>query len=109
MATTVESRLRVPATAAKGDIIDIKSLISHPMVSGQTKDATGKTIPRDIINTMTVTFNGAPIFTMKMEPAISANPYISFPYKVTQSGKFEFTWVDDNGQTYKDSATITVS
>lgn len=109
MASNVESRLRVPATAKKGDIIDIKSLISHPMNSGFTKDTAGKTIPREIINTFTCTFNGKQVFAMKLEPAISANPFISFPVKVTESGTFDFQWVDDNGQVYKDSASITVS
>jgi len=109
MAETVESRLRVPATAKKGEIIDIKTLISHPMVSGQAKDASGKTIPRDIINTFTCTYNGKQVFAMKLEPAISSNPYISFPVRVDASGTFDFQWVDDNGQVYKDSAPITVS
>lgn len=109
MAETVESRLRVPATATKGEIIDIKTLISHPMVSGQAKDASGKTIPRDIINTFTCTYNGKQVFAMKLEPAISSNPYISFPVRVDASGTFDFQWVDDNGQVYKDSAPITVS
>jgi sulfur-oxidizing protein SoxZ len=109
MPSDVTTRLRVPATAMKGEVIDIKSLISHPMVSGQTKDANGKTIPRDIINTFTCTFNGTVVFAMKLEPAISANPFISFPVKVERSGTFEFQWIDDNGQVYKDSAQITVS
>jgi sulfur-oxidizing protein SoxZ len=109
MADSVESRLRVPTTANKGDVIDIKTLISHPMVSGQTKDANGKTIPRDIINTFTVTYNGVQVFAMKMEPAISSNPFVSFPVRVDKSGTFVFQWVDDNGQIYKDSASITVT
>ena len=109
MASNVEARLRVPSTAKKGDVIDIKSLISHPMNSGFVKDSSGKTIPRDIINTFTCTFNGQQVFAMKLEPAISANPFISFPVKVQESGTFDFQWVDDSGEVYKDSAKITVS
>ncbi|GAC1423515.1 MAG: thiosulfate oxidation carrier complex protein SoxZ [Candidatus Velthaea sp.] len=108
MPSNVESRLRVPATVKKGDIVDIKTLISHPMVSGQAKDAAGKIIPRDIINTFTCTLNGKRVFAMKLEPAVSANPFISFPVRVTEDGTFDFQWVDDNGQIYKDSAKITV-
>lgn len=104
-----ETRLRVPTAAKAGDVIDIKSLISHPMASGFTKDSAGKTIPREIINTFTCSFNGKQVFAMKLEPAISANPFISFPVKVEKSGTFDFVWIDDNGQTYKDSASITVS
>jgi len=109
MPATVNTRLRVPATAKKGEIIDIKTLISHPMVSGQTKDATGKPIPREIINTFIATYDGKEVFRMKLEPAISANPFISFPLRVDQSGTLQLQWVDDNGTVYKDQAQITVS
>ena len=104
-----ETRLKVPSTAKKGDIIEIKTLVSHPMVSGQAKDKDGKIIPRDIINTFTCAYNGKPVFKMKLESAISSNPFIAFPVRVDQSGTFDFTWVDDNGSVYKDSAPITVT
>ena len=45
-----KTRMKVPKNAKAGDIITIKSLISHRMESGQRKDAaTGKLIPRQII------------------------------------------------------------
>jgi len=109
MDQNVQSRLLVPSTAKKGDIIEIKTLISHPMLSGFTKDKAGKTIPREIINTFTCTFNGQQVFKMDLNPAISANPFIAFPVRVEQSGTFEFTWLDDNGKVYKNQAQITVS
>jgi sulfur-oxidizing protein SoxZ len=107
--TNVVSRLLVPPTATKGQVITIKTLIQHPMYSGYTKDSSGKTIPREIINSFTCTFNGQQVFKMDLNPAISANPFIEFPVKVDQSGTFEFTWVDDNGSVYKNQAQITVS
>ena len=103
------TRLLVPSTAKKGDIIEIKSLISHPMDSGFAKDSSGKTIPREIINTFTCTYNGKEVFKMKLNPAISSNPFISFNVKVDQSGTFDFAWTDDNGTVYKDQSPITVS
>ena len=109
MSDNVETRIRVPGSAKPGDVIEIKTLISHPMVSGQTKDPQGKTIPRDIINTFVCAYNGKTVFTMKLEPAISANPFIAFPVKVDRSGTFTFTWTDDNGKVYKDQAQITVA
>ena len=109
MSDKAETRLLVPTTAKAGDTITIKTLISHPMLSGFTKDAAGKTIPREIINKFTCSYNGAQVFEMDLNPAISANPFIAFPVKVDKSGTFEFTWVDDNGKIYKDEAKITVS
>jgi Sulphur oxidation protein SoxZ. len=109
MAEDVKPRIRVPSPAKKGEIIEIKTLVSHPMESGQRKDADGKTIPRKIINRMTVTYNGKTVFDAKLEPAISANPLISFFVKATESGQLDFTWTDDDGSVYKASQTITIS
>ena len=109
MADKAETRLKVPSTAKKGEIIEIKTLVSHTMVSGQAKDANGKTIPRDIINTFVCNYNGKQVFKMALEPAISANPFIAFKVKADASGMFEFVWTDDNGSVYKDQAPITVA
>ena len=84
--------------AAKvGDVIEIKTLISHVMETGQRKDADGKTIPRNIINSFKATFAGEEVFSAELHPGISANPYLSFFMKVPGPGEFEFTWVDDAG------------
>src|SRR5690242_17057190 len=71
-------RIKLPKEAKQGEIIQIKTLVSHLMESGQRKDAQGKPIPRKIINKFTCEFNGKPVFACTLEPAISANPYIQF-------------------------------
>lgn len=109
MADNVKPRVRVPKTAAKDEIITIKSLISHTMESGQRKDKDGKTIPRSIINRFTAEFNGQSVLDMQLEPAISANPYIEFEAKVPESGEFKFTWYDDDGSVYEDVQPIEVT
>ena len=103
-------RIRLSAKEAKkGDIIEIKTLISHPMESGQRKDREGKTIPRKIINKFTCDMNGKVIFSADLEPAVSANPYIQFKIKAVESGKLTFTWVDDDGSKYTASEELKVS
>lgn len=102
-------RVRVPATAKKDEIIEIKTLISHEMESGQRKGADGNIIPRKIINTFTASFNGKKFFEATWHPAISANPYQSFFYKATESGEFTFAWVDDDKSVYESRAKLTVS
>jgi sulfur-oxidizing protein SoxZ len=42
--------INVPAKARRGDIIEIKTLISHPMESGYRVGTNGQMIPRDIIH-----------------------------------------------------------
>ena len=109
MAST-KPRVKVPKTAKKGDVIEIKTLISHKMETGQRKDKkTGKPIPRNIINKFVATFDGDQIFAVEVEPAVSANPYIKFNMRAEKTGDFEFTWVDDNGKSYKAKKTLTVN
>lgn len=109
MAEDIKPRIRVPQTVKKDEVIEIKTLISHPMESGQRRNAQGQVIPRKIVNKFSVAYNGKPVFEAKLEPAISANPYLSFFLKCSESGKLDFTWVDDDGSVYKSSQTITVS
>lgn len=101
-------RVKVPETASPGEVITIKTLINHPMESGQRKDSDGNVIPREIINKFTCEFNGTPVFTTEIDPAISANPYLEFTVKVMESGTFKFTWVDDNGEVYTHEQAIEV-
>jgi sulfur-oxidizing protein SoxZ len=101
-------RVRVPATAKRGDIVEVKTLIAHDMENGQRKDADGKPIPRRIIHRFEASFNGRPVFAAEWGTGISANPYQSFFAKVEQSGSFAFAWMDDDGSIYRATAQITV-
>lgn len=101
-------RVRVPAKAKAGEMIEIKTLISHEMESGQRRDLGGKTVPRKIINKFTAAFNGKTVFEADWHPAISANPYQAFFYKAAELGEFKFTWKDDDGSEYTASAKLAV-
>jgi sulfur-oxidizing protein SoxZ len=105
----VKPRIKVQGDAKKGEIITIKTLISHKMESGQRKDKDGKPIPRQIINKFTALFNGKEVFAVDLEPAISANPYLEFSMRAEESGEFEFTWTDDDGSVYSAKSALTVS
>ena len=109
MAKNVKPRVKVPKSASAGDTITIKTLISHPMESGQRKDADGNIIPREIINRFVVDFAGQKVVDVQMEPAISTNPYFEFDAKIDQAGEFTFTWYDDDGSVYEEKQSIEVS
>ncbi len=109
MAKGVKPRVKVPKSAAIGDVITIKTLISHKMESGQRKDKEGVIIPRSIINRFTADFNGENVIDVTIEPAVSTNPYFQFDATVPESGEFKFTWYDDDGSVYETAKKITVS
>ena len=67
-----------PAQPGAGEVIEIKTLLSHPMETGHRRDVYGKLIPRQIIHTFTCTYNGAEVFRADWYPAVAANPYLTF-------------------------------
>jgi len=77
--------------------------------AGQRKDAQGQTIPRKILNKFTCTVAGKQVFAADFEPAVSANPYIQFKFKATESGPVVLTWVDDDGSKIVGEEKITVT
>ena len=100
--------VNVPAKAKRGEIIQIKTMISHPMETGYRRDEVGKAIPRDIIHRFTCTYNGVEVFRADLFPAISANPFISFFTRAAESGVIAFNWTADNGETHTETTTIAV-
>lgn len=108
MASGVKPRVKVPSSASAGDVVTIKTLISHPMESGQRKDGDGNLIPRSIINRFTCDFNGENVVDVVMAPSISTNPYFEFEATVPEAGEFKFTWYDDDGDVYEEVKPISV-
>jgi sulfur-oxidizing protein SoxZ len=100
--------INVPPQAKRGDIIDIKTLISHEMETGYRRNQLGIALPRDIIQLFVCTYNGVEVFRAQLYPAIAANPFISFSTVATESGTLEFRWTGDNGYSQVQSAKITV-
>ena len=102
----VTVRIRAPKTAKAGEVVEIKTLVNHPMESGQRKDADGRTIARRILNKVDVSYNGKPVMSVDWHPAISANPYLSFFLRVEEAGKLVVKWNDDDGSVYTADAQI---
>jgi sulfur-oxidizing protein SoxZ len=100
--------INVPAKAKRGEVIEIKTLMSHIMETGYRRTAAGELIPRDIITSFSCRYNGVEIFRADLFPAIAANPFISFFTVATESGKFEFDWAGDRGFAETASASIVV-
>jgi sulfur-oxidizing protein SoxZ len=100
--------INVPKKAKHGDVIEIKTLMSHIMETGYRHTTSGKIVPRDIITSFACRYNGEEIFRADFFPATAANPFISFFTVATASGKFDFEWIGDNGFSESASANITV-
>jgi sulfur-oxidizing protein SoxZ len=100
--------INVPARAKRGEIVEIKTLISHVMETGYRRTQLGASIPRDIIRLFVCTYDGTEVFRAELHPAVAANPFIAFTTVATESGTLQFRWTGDNGFSVTESASITV-
>jgi sulfur-oxidizing protein SoxZ len=101
--------IRVPATARRGEIIEIRTLIGHPMETGYRAGNDGRKVPRDIIRRFTCRYNGETVFSAEFFPAVAANPYCAFFTVAVASGTLAFSWDGDNGFAHAETAAITVT
>ena len=100
--------INAPKTAKKGDIVELKALILHPMETGFRPGTNGSIIPRNIIEQFVATWNGKEIFRMAFSPAIAANPFVSFFAVASESGKVVFRWTGDENFAVEESVAIDV-
>jgi len=89
--------INLPTSAAKGEVIEVRALIAHPMETGFRPGADGQVLPRDIVTRFACRYAGETVFTADLHPAIAANPYLSFFIRATESGTLEFEWIGDKG------------
>ena len=99
--TTPTPRVLIQNTATKGEIFPVKTIISHQMETGLRHDAQGRVIPRKIINKFVCRYGGTEVFSVDLHEAISANPFIEFHLRATESGQLEFIWEEDGGGVYR--------
>lgn len=89
--------ITIPAHPARGSIVEIRTLIAHPMETGHRADADGQRVPRNILRRFRCTFEGELVFEAELFPAIAANPFLAFPMRVERSGMLGFSWEGDDG------------
>lgn len=99
----------VPARARRGEIIEIRTLIAHPMETGVRLDADGRTVPRDIITRFECRYDDELVFAADLYPAVSANPYLAFHTVAGASGRLTFRWEGDNGFSHVESVDLVVA
>ena len=101
--------IHAPTTARKGEVVEIRTLIAHPMETGYRAGSDGRTLPRDIIRRFSCRYNNELVFSAELYPAIAANPYIAFHLVASASGTISLSWEGDNGFAQTESVNIAVA
>lgn len=106
---TPVARLRVPPTARRGEVIEIRLLIQHPMENGFRRDPLGRAVPKNVINRLVARYDGREVLRAELGTGIAANPYFAFHLRATASGPVDVDWEDDKGVRGAISASIEVA
>lgn len=100
-------RIRAPRTARPNEIVEIRTLMEHPMETGLRSEG-GRVMARDMLTRMLVRLNGDIILQAEFRNGTSANPYHVFFIKIVETSELEISWMDEAGRSAKASARITV-
>jgi sulfur-oxidizing protein SoxZ len=106
---TVRALITVPPAMRPGEVIEIRTLIAHPMETGHRSDGQGGVVPRRILRRFTCRLDGQPVFSADLHPAVAANPLIAFPLRVQASGTLECRWEGDGGFSHTQTAALRVA
>ncbi len=101
--------INIPSAVARGTIVEVKTLIAHPMESGFRTGPNGQILPRNIITRFDCSYNGTTVFDMALSPAIAANPFISFHVRINEPGTLTLHWRGDQEFDLMESRYIQVN
>jgi sulfur-oxidizing protein SoxZ len=101
--------ITVPSTAKRGEVIELRTLIAHPMETGFRPGADGLLLPRNLITRFSCRYNGELVFSADLHAAMAANPYIAFFTTATESGTLSFSWEGDHGFAQTETVSLSVA
>jgi sulfur-oxidizing protein SoxZ len=100
-------RIRIPRSARPGEVIEIRTLMEHPMENGVRGRVEGAA-PREMLARLAVRRDGEVILLAEFGNGTAANPYHVFFVRLERSAEFEFTWTDERGRTARATARVAV-
>jgi sulfur-oxidizing protein SoxZ len=103
------ARIQVPPQPKKGEVMEVRVLVQHPMETGYRFDDEGKPIPRNTIRSLVCRYNGEEILKVDMSSGIAANPYLQFYTLAVASGEIAIDWIDDEGVKGSERQTVTLA
>lgn len=94
MANSIKARVDL-----QGDVVTVKTIISHPMSIERKDPKTGKTIEAHFIEEVVCLHNGEQVLNLACGQAVSMNPFLQFQFKGGKKGEaLKLSWRDNKGQ-----------
>ena len=94
----------------KGELTEVKVLMTHPMETGRRKNDFGEFIPANFIQLVSATLNGKPVLEAQWGTGISKNPYLTFHLRGAKIGDvINVHWTDNQGKTGAGEIAVTTA
>jgi len=90
------SKIQLPPEAKRGEAVEVRILIQHPMETGFRRNLEGKRVARNVLHSLACRYNGVEVFRATLSSGIAANPTLRFYVRAEKSGELEFWWLDDD-------------
>ena len=101
--------IKVPDRVARGELVQIRVKLNHPMESGWRKAQDGQSVPRALANLLVCEFNGEEVFRADLAEGTASDPYLSFYLRPEQSGTLHFLWTGEDKTRLERTARIEVT
>jgi sulfur-oxidizing protein SoxZ len=108
-AMAARTLITVPAGARRGELVEIRCLIAHPMETGYRRGDDGRLLPRNLIRHFRCFYADALVFEAELFAAVAANPLISFWLRAEASGTLRFEWDGDEGFAQTETRLLAVA
>lgn len=94
----------------KGEYVEVKVLISHPMETGRRKDDFNNVVPAHFVQLLTASLNGKQVLESQWGTGISKNPYLTFRLKGAKLDDIvSVTWHDNLGAAATQEIAVTAA
>ncbi|HEV7705150.1 MAG TPA: thiosulfate oxidation carrier complex protein SoxZ [Gemmatimonadaceae bacterium] len=101
-----QGKVILPVKIVRNAVINVRTLLSHPMLTGMSRDQAGIPIPAYFVNEVEVTYGGERIAHFEWSSGISRDPFVGFSLRASKEAPLTVTWKDNKGGVYSSSADV---
>jgi sulfur-oxidizing protein SoxZ len=101
-----EARIKVPDRISRGEVIQVNSIITHPMDTGFFRTAEGQPIPAYYIKEVVVNYGEEEVARFEWTSGVSRDPVVTFTLKADKEAPLTMVWTDNKGAAFKHSIGI---
>jgi sulfur-oxidizing protein SoxZ len=103
------ARIDLPREARRGEPVEVRIVIQHPMETGFRRAPQGERVARNAIHSLVCRYRGIEVFRATLSTGIAANPFLRFFLRATESAELDFWWLDDDDVQGSAKASLNVT